>query len=236
MKILLSSLLLGMSLAFPGFSQCNAFYQLKENVRYEYDHFDRKEKLSFKMAQTLKNISGSGNNISATLSQELFDAKKGDRISSSDLVWKCQDGILHFDMKSMTLNMDNAQQMNMGDAGMSVDVTGDELDLPSDLKVGQTMKDISYHIKMTMSGITIMNRPFSIKERKVESQESITTPAGTFDCYKINYLTTSEGGVGSGTIETSVWYAKDVGLVKMESYKEDGKLTSRQILTKLVKP
>lgn len=231
----LFSLVLFFSAASSGFSQCNAFYPLNENVKYEYDHFDRKEKLSFKMSQTFKNISGDGNNMSATLAQEIFDAKKGDKLSSSELLWKCQDGTLHFDMKSMTLTMDNAQQMNMGDAGMSVDVTGDQLDLPSDLQVGQTLKDVSYHIKMTMSGINLMNRTFNVKDRKVEAQESITTPAGTFDCYKITFITVSEGGMGSGTTKTTVWYAKDGGLVKLDNYKEDGKLINRQILTKLTK-
>jgi len=234
MKTLLS-LVLFFSISIAGFSQCNSFYPLKENVRYEYDHFDRKEKLSFRMSQTFKNISGSGNNMSATLAQEIFDAKKGDKLSSSELLWKCQDGTLHFDMKSMTLNMDNAQQMNMGDAGMSVDVTGDQLDLPSELQVGQTLKDVSYHIKMTMSGINLMNRTFHVKDRKVEAQESITTSAGTFDCYKITFTTVSEGGIGAGTIKTTMWYAKDGGLVKAENYKEDGKLINRQVLTKLVK-
>src|SRR5688500_18655119 len=65
MKTLLS-LVLFFLISIAGFSQCNSFYPLKENVRYEYDHFDRKEKLSFRMSQTFKNISGSGNTMSAT--------------------------------------------------------------------------------------------------------------------------------------------------------------------------
>ena len=217
------------------FGQCNSFYPLKENVRYEYDHFDRKEKLSLRMSQTVRNITGSGTNMSATLFQEMFDPKKGDKIASSEHVWKCEDGTLHFDMKSMALNMDNIQQMNMGEAGWSLDVTGDALDLPTDLQVGQTLKDVSYHIKMTMSGVNIMNRTFNVKERKVESQESVTTPAGTFDCYKVTFITVSEGGIGSGTIKTAMWYAKDAGLIKAENYKEDGKLIGRQVLAKLSK-
>lgn len=228
-------LLLFVCLANACFGQCNSFYPLKENMRYEYDHFDRKEKLSLRMSQIFKNITGSGTNMSATLAQEMFDPKKGDKIASSELVWECKDGTLHFDMKSMALNMDNIQQMNMGDAGMSVDVTGDELDLPTDLQVGQTLRDVSYHIKMTMSGVNLMNRTFNVKERKVEAQESVTTPAGTFDCYKITFITVSEGGIGSGTVKTAMWYAKDAGLIKAENYKEDGKMISRQVLAKLSK-
>ena len=56
-------------------------------------------------------------------------------------------------MRSMTMTMDNGQEMNMGETGMSVDVTGDELDLPTELTVGQTMKDATYNIKMAMGTI-----------------------------------------------------------------------------------
>jgi hypothetical protein len=234
MRILFTALVtLCFSSAMHG--QCNAFFPLKENVRYEYDHFDRKEKLSFRMTHTFKNIAGSGDNMNATMVQDIFDAKKGEKLSTSELDWKCENGTLHFDMKSMNLMMDNGQQMNLGDGGMSVDVTGDKMDLPSDLDVGQTLKDVTYNFKMTMSGVTLMNRTFNVKERKVESEEDVTTPGGTFHCYKVTFKTSSEGGVGSGTTNSTIWYAKDAGLVKAENYKEDGKLINRQVLTKIVK-
>jgi hypothetical protein len=231
MKIILSftlTLLISVELV----AQCNSFFPLKENVRYEYEMFDKKEKMTVKISQTLKNVSGSEENMKATLTQDIYDPKKDDKIASSDLNWTCENGTLHFDMKSMTMMMDNGQEMNMGDAGMSVDVTGDELDLPTELTVGQTMKDVSYNIKMTMGTLTLMNRTYNIKDRKVESQESLTTPAGTFDCYKITYVTSTEKG---GATKAAMWYAKDAGLIKTENYKEDGKLINRQLLVKLVK-
>ena len=231
MKILLA-VALASAISFQLLAQCNAFFPLKENVRYEYEMFDKKEKMTFKMSHTLKNVSGSENNMNATLAQDIFDPKKGDKLSTSELAWKCENGTLHFDMKSMTMMMDNGQEMNMGDAGMSLDVTGDELDLPTELSVGQTMKDVSYNIKMTMGTLTLMNRTYNIKDRKVESQESLTTPAGTFDCYKITFITTGEKG---GATKSAMWYAKDAGLIKTENYKEDGKLINRQVLVKLVK-
>lgn len=213
-------------------AQCNSFFPMKENVRYEYEMFDKKEKMTFKMAHTMKNISGSGDNMNATLAQEIFDPKKGDKISSSELDWSCKDGTLHFDMKSMNLMMDNTQQMSMGDAGMSVDVTGDELDLPSELEVGQTLKDVSYTIKMAMGTMTLMNRTYYVHERKVESKESITTTAGTFDCYKVTFITSDEKGRES---KSAIWYAKDAGMVKTENYNDDEKLINRQLLVKIVR-
>ena len=232
MKTLLT-LLLSICFSLEILGQCNSFFPLRENVRYEYEIFDRKEKLTVRLTHTFKNIQGSGDNMSATMMQEIYDAKKGDKIATSDLDWKCENGILHFDMTSMNLMMDNTQQMDMGEAGMSVDVTGDQLDLPSDLSVGQTLKDVSYKMKMTMGTVTFMNRTYLIKDRKVEAQENLTTPAGSFDCYKVTFTTTNEKG--RGAMKSAVWYAKDAGLVKSENYDDDGKLAGRQILTKVVK-
>jgi hypothetical protein len=214
-------------------AQCNSFFPLKENVRYEYEIYDKKEKPSVRMTHTFKNITGSGENMNATMLQELYDSKKGDKIATSDLEWKCENGTLHFDMKSMNLMMDETQQMSMGEAGMSVDVTGDQLDLPSDLAVGQTLKDVSYKIKMTMGAMTLMNRTYHVKNRKVESQENLTTPAGTFDCYKVTFITSDDKG--RNDIKSAVWYAKDAGMVKTENYNDDGKMMGRQVLTKIVK-
>ena len=120
------------------------------------------------------------------------------------------------------------QQAAMGPTA-TMDVTGDKMDLPSDLKVGQTFKDLSYQMKMTVSGIVMMNRNYDVKDRKVEAEESVTTPAGTFSCFKMSYNTTSKGS----TMKTIIWYAKNTGMVKMESYNEKGTMTAKQVLTKI---
>jgi hypothetical protein len=217
------------------FAQCNEFYPIKENVRYEYDHFDKKEKLTLRTTNAFKNVSGTGNSMKATMVQELIDVKKNSPMGTSESEWICDNGTLHFTMNSMNFMMDNGQQSTMNNPSMTMEVTGDKMDVPSSFQVGQVLKDLTYQVKMTMSGISIMNKTFMVKDRKVEAQESITTPAGTFNCYKISFTTSSEGGLGKGTIKSTMWYAKDAGLVKSENYKEDGKITSRQVLTKIVK-
>jgi hypothetical protein len=232
MKKLLTTLF-SLCLTITIYAQCNEFYPIKEGIKLEYDHFDKKEKLALRTTNMFKNVSGSGSSMKATMVQEIIDAKKDKSIGTSETEWICDGGTLHFTMNSMSMMMDNGQQA--GSPGMTVDVTGDKMDIPSDLKVGQSLKDITYNIKMSMSGMNLMNRTFLVKDRKVESKESVTTPAGTFDCYKLTFTTTSEKGLGSGTIKSAMWYAKDSGMIKSESYKEDGKMTSRQMLTKITK-
>lgn len=214
------------------YAQCNEFYPIKENVRYEYDHFDRKEKLTVRTVNTFKNISGSGSNMKAIMVQEIIDARKNKSLGTSESEWICENGVLHFTMNSMSM-MDDGK--TGADTGIKVEVTGDKMDVPSNLKVGQTLKDMKYNVKMDMSGMTLMNREFRVKDRKVELRETVTTPAGAFDCLKVTSVTTSEKGIGNGTVKSAMWFAKDAGMIKSESYNDDGKMTSRQILSKIVK-
>jgi hypothetical protein len=213
-------------------AQCNDFFPMKEKVKYQYDHFDKKEKLSLRTTQTLKNIKGSGNSMTATMVQEVIDVKKEKIIATTESEWACEGGTLHFEINQMSL--DNVQQSNAA-SGMTMEVTGDKMDIPSDFEVGQKLKDLTYNLKMAMSGMSLMNRTFKITDRKVETKEPVTTPAGTFECYKMTYKTTSTGGIGSGTLKSVSWFAKNVGMVKTETFSENDKLMSRQVLSKIEK-
>lgn len=229
MKNLIIALLFGLSLTTAR-AQCNAFFPMKEKVKFQYDHFDKKEKLSLRTTQTLKDIKGSGNSMTAIMVQEMIDVKKDKIIATTESEWTCENGTLHFEINQMS--MENAPQSNPA-SGMTMDVTGDKMDIPSDFEVGQKMKDLTYNVKMTMSGMNLMNRTFKITDRKVDAKEQVTTPAGTFDCYKVSYKTTSAGGIGSGTVKSVTWFAKNVGMVKTESFTDRDKLMNRQVLSKI---
>ncbi len=211
-------------------AQCNTFFPMREGVKYQYDHYDKKDKITLKTVQWFKDISGSGSSMKATLVQELIDAKKDKSIGSSEAEWSCENGTLHFAVNNMAFEGQGAPNPSM-----TVDVSGDKMDIPSSFTVGESLKDLNYQIKMGVSGMTVMNRKYSVTDRKVVSEEKVETPAGTFDCYKVSFSTKSEGGIGSGTIKTLVWYSKDVGMVKMENYSDKGNLLSRQILSKVQK-
>ena len=229
MKSLIVSVLL-MSLATSAVSQCNTFFPLREGVKYQYDLYDKKDKLSMRMRQWLRNVSGAGNSMKATMVQEMIDAKKDKPLGTSETEWTCENGTLHFALNNLAI-----EGVAAPGSGMTVDFSGDEMDVPSDMQVGQALKDLTYQIKMGMSGMTIMNRSYDVKDRKVEAEEEVTTPAGTFNCYKVSFTTKSEGGIGAGTIKTIVWYSKDTGMVKTENYSEKGALLSKQVLSKIEK-
>jgi len=118
-----------------------------------------------------------------------------------------------------------------GVTGVKVSENSDKyISFPVNLSPGMKLKDVVYSGK----GITSEGYPFPVKmnqkERVVEGMESITTPAGTFECYKVNYLLE----YGPAKWQTSLWISKEVGIVKTEFYKKD-KVISSTVLEMVTK-
>ena len=67
--------------------------------------------------------------------------------------------------------------------------------------------------------------------RKVEGTETITTPAGTYNCVKYSSDTEVSSTMFKSKSKSTMYMAKNVGMVKMESYDDKGKLQTKQLLT-----
>jgi hypothetical protein len=111
---------------------------------------------------------------------------------------------------------------------------GDQLTIPSDLKAGQSLKDLNFVVKIVSDNPAMKamatNTNVSIKNRKVVGKEKITTAAGTYDCFKMTYdseSTVSIMGMKRTMNSSSVEYLSEgAGMVKSESYDEKGNLNS----------
>ncbi len=60
----------------------------------------------------------------------------------------------------------------------------------------------------------------SITDRKVAGKETVTTSAGTWECYKITYKSKITMKIGIGIpikMDVTEWYAPGFGVVKTES-------------------
>ncbi len=84
------------------------------------------------------------------------------------------------------------------------------------------------------SGIAIMSLVIEIFDRQVEKFESITTPAGTFECTKIVYSAQSQMGQAIPIkVKTSgaEWLSEGTGMVKSEQYDKKKNRMSYSLLT-----
>jgi hypothetical protein len=111
-----------------------------------------------------------------------------------------------------------------------MEITGTDIELPNELSVGQALSDANVAMKIDMGGMS-MNMKVDMINRKVEKQESVTTPAGTFNCYVIYTDNESKMMMVNQSFPSRLWLAEGVGMVKQESYKKNGDLMSRTELT-----
>jgi hypothetical protein len=113
-------------------------------------------------------------------------------------------------------------------------ITIDDLNYPANLSPGQELKGGS--ITAFFEG-AIMNFNFIINiiNRKVEAKENMTTPAGSFMCYKLSEDIQEKDPLNDYTKHNVMWISKGIGTIRIESYKEDGTLSEITQLVKVVK-
>lgn len=210
---------------------CDNLIFFKEGTKTTLSHYNDDGKPTGATKTTYKNVSRSGGKVSVTAVTENYD-KKGKLSTSSELAMRCENGSLSIDLKSMM-----PQQQADAYKDFELQVEGMEKEFPSSLAVGSTLKDANVKFTVNAKGGTpmpMMNMSVAITNRKVEAKESITTPAGTFECFKISE------DVETKTLfkiryKTVYWFSMEAGIVKTESYKENGKLTAKSELTELTK-
>ena len=203
---------------------CPMYYPDKENTQMEYKQYDKKGSLSGSSIQKITGIKKSAGSTEVAVSSESFDAK-GKSLGTANLKVRCEGGIFYIDMSNY-LNQQSTEDYK----DMEMSVEGGNLEMPSSMKAGDLLKDGDLKIAFSTGGMTVMNMSVSITNRKIEAVENLTTPAGTFECYKISYdIATKMMGIGA-KMKGVEWYAKGVGMVKSESYTKDAKLQGSTVL------
>ena len=99
--------------------------------------------------------------------------------------------------------------------------------LPSELIPGEKLPDAS-------AQISIKGKIFSlnVNERKVLREETVTTPAGTFDCIVVTEHKTEKFSMYNRDTVSYTWYARGVGMVRHDTYKK-GKLQTSETLVSI---
>ncbi|WP_339864847.1 hypothetical protein [uncultured Algoriphagus sp.] len=144
--------------------------------------------------------------------------------------YKCNGKSVFFDIASMyrteAKNKDSSFQSG-------------EFEFPLEVKVGETLPDISSSMESEQGGMK-MSMTFTISNRQVEAEESITTEAGTWKCFKISNeinvamdvpgmdakMKEMMASMQSENIMTATtWFTPELGVLKTEVYR-NGELES----------
>jgi hypothetical protein len=198
---------------------CSKYFPMDEGTKFQITVYDKKDKVSGIMDYVVKEVSEN----SATMFYEMHD-EKGKMITSSEYGITCTNDGITIDFSSMM-----SPELLGQYEEMEVEMTGTDLLYPNNLNVGQSLPDADVLMTVKMPPLNMkMNMNFF--NRKVEGNESITTPAGTFDCYVITYDSEAKMGIKM-TSRNKLWLSEGYGMVKQETYNKKGALIGKSILT-----
>ena len=225
-KLLLFS---GLIMAFFVTTQaqdCTAYFPAEEGTVVEVEQYSNKGKLTGSSVQKLVSKEELGNSVKWIVHSTVKDAD-GEAIMDSELTFECRDGVFYFDMNNFLSGESMAALEDM-----DFRIEGDNLEYPPSMKAGDVLKD--GQIRMIIEQMPAMSSTVTIINRTVEAVEDVETEAGTFECYKISYDMETKALM---TFRTSgiEWIAKNIGVIKSETYNKKGKLTGYSLLSRLEK-
>ena len=212
-----------LSIGYTNAQNCSKFYPFEDGTTIQITSYDRKGKVAATVDNTVLGVSESQGTETATIEAVVKD-DKGKLIATSNYNISCTGNIVSVDFKSLM-----SPQIFEQFGEMDYEVTGTDLQIPNDIRVGQELPDANMDMAINMGGIN-MNMNVTMKDRKVIGQEEVTTPAGTFNCFVISYNLDMKMGMNQKG-SAKQWIAEGVGMVKQEDYNKSGKVTSSSLLT-----
>ncbi len=202
---------------------CSKYFPMDEGTKFQITNYDKKDKVSAVMDYVVKEVSGN----TATIFYEMHD-DKGKMMTSSEYGVTCTDDGVTIDFSSMMSPEILGQYEDM-----EVEMSGTDLLYPNNLSVGQSLPNADVLMTVKMPPLN-MKMNMNFYNRKVEGNESVTTPAGTFDCYLITYDSEAKMGFKM-TNSNKLWLSEGFGMVKSETYNKKGGLMGKSVLTSFEK-
>ncbi len=111
-----------------------------------------------------------------------------------------------------------------GRAGLNATAEAAPSILPADMQPGDTLPQVTGKTK-----VSLLTFSYRIWDRKVLRRETISVPAGTFDCVVLEERKLESGPGHNRDVLNHTWYCKGVGFVRHDTY-IDGKLDTSEIL------
>jgi hypothetical protein len=193
---------------------CKNLYYLQSGKTIEMTIYGKKGNLNGRQVYTVSNVSNTPTGVSSTINSEMFD-KTGKSIAKATNNMVCNKGALMMDMK-MFIPAQQMEQMKTADASGSTSY----LEYPADMKAGDKLKDAEFNMDYTANGIA-SNINVNMTERSVLGKENVSSPAGSWDAFKITYksrIRMKVAGIGIPVnMDVTEWYVPDFGVVKTES-------------------
>jgi hypothetical protein len=204
---------------------CELFFPFEKGKVWEMEEYNAKGKLQGKSRQEVVNNRTEGSSVVATIKMNHTDDKGKNEIANEYEV-SCNGGVFKMAIAAMV-----PSESMEGFKTMDMTIDAKDLEMPTALEIGMSLPDGSLVIKGAMNGMTMMTMTVEITNRKVEGKESITTSAGTFECYKISESSTMKMGFMNKTSSSVQYFAPKYGVVRSEFFDKNGKLEGYSIMS-----
>ena len=204
------------------------YYNMSKGMLFGYQNLDAKGKVTGTMRTTCLDVSTAGNAVIYKVKSEYADDKNKNQ-STHEYSMKCEDGKFYVDMQ----NFIDPKSME-GFKDMEVTASSTDMMYPARLSAGQSLPDASITISAATGGVSLLNLLVNITNRQVVGTESVTVPAGTFECFKITYTVETKMIFRVNSV-VNEYVSMGVGNVKTESFDKKGKLIGSTVLTELKK-
>jgi len=207
-----------------GQDDCEIYYPMKEGAKFQITHYGKsKKKASSVVDYTISKVEKTSKGTVSTMTVAVNEGGKNE-IPEQEIQMTCSGNKLSIDFESL---MNPELLAQYGD--IDYEITGTNLEWPSNLSVGTTLPDAKMDMNISMGGMN-MTVSTVITNREVIGKEKVTTPAGTFDCYVMTYNTTVNTMGMNTEMSSKQWFSKGVGMVKQEDTRK-GKLQNTSELT-----
>lgn len=217
-KILASAMIL-LGTGYASGQSCISYYPQSKGTTLVYQQYDKDGKPTGKSSQEIVNFSSIPNGTKTEVLTKSYD-KENTLLGERTMEVRCEGGVFYMDMESYI----SQETLNTYE-GLSFTVDAKDLELPGSLKAGDKLKDAQIKLTATL-GFLPIRFTVDITERIVEAKESVTTPAGTFEAYKIKQKATYNV-ILQYVAYTTEWYSPNMGLLKSESFSSGGELMGK---------
>lgn len=225
MKLLLCTLFLGLSSTSSFAQNCDGFYLLQNGKTITMTNYGKKDKLVGKVVYKIASVKKVSGTINANVQGQIFD-EKDKLVSTNESNVSCSGGQYKMDLRMM---MNEQQLKQMKNYNADVDFT---IDYPNNMKVGDVLKNAQFSLDAKSDDGLNGKLDMKIEQRTVVAEETVTTTAGTWKCYKITshiVMKAIVGGIGIPfSIDNTEWFAPSFGIVKTQTKMSRSEITAIQ--------
>ena len=211
----------------------SGLFPSRNSTEWELLTYGRKKQLLSKTINYFKFIDSTDGYFNGNVYSTLYDAD-GKKLTQYHYSVISTKGDLTINMISVM-----ADDQHIFYAKFDMAVYQDEpLFIPANPVVNQTLPNGKFASNMLNKKTRDVQESLALDatDRKVLAKESVTVPAGVFECYKISTTIHSHAivlGVSfKYTFKIFEWYAPGVGVVKSEVYDKKGEFACYSVLTK----